>query len=190
MSELYHRNNARSDAQHDSRQEVRVAYLADTPQYIPLLAEWHHSQWGSLENAPTLEQRQQRLHEHLQRQALPTTFVAWHQGQPIGCASLVANDMTALPEWIPWLASVYVLPEMRRRGIGAQLVERVAAEAALLGYPRLYLYTLDQMHFYAQLGWQTSHVRFYRGHDMTVMTRDLIVRPPAVAAEVASQPQS
>ena len=162
-------------------QDVQLLYLADCPHLIPLVAEWQHSQWGQLAGARTLEQRNIRLQEHLQRNALPTTFVAWHNGNPVGCAGLVANDLEALPEWIPWLASVFVLPEMRRQGIGAALVERVAAEAAGLGYPRLYLYTLDQMHFYRQLGWQLSHVRFYRGHDMSVMTRDLIVKPPLLS---------
>lgn len=160
---------------------LKITYLADTPELRPMVAQWHHSQWGELEGAPTLEERTARLQAHLQRTALPTTFVAWSGDAPVGCASLVANDMTVLPEWIPWLASVYVQPEYRRRGIGAALVERVAAEAAHLGYPRLYLYTLDQMHFYKSLGWQTSHVRFYRGHNMTVMIRDLIVHPPMAA---------
>jgi GNAT superfamily N-acetyltransferase len=161
-----------------SAQPLRIAYLADTPQIIPLVAEWHHNQWGHLVGARTKAQRAARLHDHLQRNAMPTTFIAWRDDQPVGSASLIANDMDLLPEWIPWLANVYVLPEERRHGIGAQLVERVAAEAAHLGYPRLYLYTLDQMHFYENLGWQSSHMRAYRGHDMAVMTRDLIVNPP------------
>jgi N-acetylglutamate synthase-like GNAT family acetyltransferase len=158
--------------------QVHVRHLAETPAMIPLLAKWHHEQWGHLPGARTEEQRAARLHEHLQLDSIPATVVAWLEGQPVGCASLVANDMDVLAEWIPWLANVYVRPEKRRQGIGALLVERIAAETLKLGYPRLYLYTIDQMHFYEQLGWQTSHVRFYRGHDMTVMTRDLIVASP------------
>jgi N-acetylglutamate synthase-like GNAT family acetyltransferase len=174
--------------QPDQTATVQIAYLADTPDRIPLVAEWQHTEWGHLAGARTLEQRKERLQDHLQRVALPTTFVAWQHGQPVGCAGLVANDMELLPEWIPWLASVYVLPEVRRQGIGAKLVERVAAEALQLGYPRLYLYTLDQMHFYQRLGWQISHVRFYRGHDMTVMTRDLIVNRPLTDAALVTAP--
>ncbi|MCC6458089.1 MAG: GNAT family N-acetyltransferase [Caldilineaceae bacterium] len=162
----------------DTQLDIRLDYLAATPKIIPLLATWHHQQWGHLANASTLAQRKARLKHHLQRGAIPTTFVAWHHEQPIGSASLVANDMATLPEWIPWLANVYVLPEYRRQGIGARLVQRVAAEALDLGYPRIYLYTPDQMHFYETMGWQTSHLRHYRGADMTVMTRDLIVNPP------------
>ena len=164
--------------------EIRIAYLADTPEYIPLIAEWHHNQWSYLENAPTLEQRKSRLKHHLQRNAIPTTFVAWRDEQPVGCASLVANDMQVLSEWIPWLASVYVLPDQRRQGIASMLVQRVATEAKNLGYPRLYLYTEDQMHLYETLGFHASHQRIYRGYEMTVMARDLIVNPPPDLAEI------
>lgn len=167
--------------------ELRISYLADTPEIIPLIAEWQNEQWGYLDDAPTFEQRKARLKHHLGRNAIPITFVAWLDDQPgdqpVGCASLVASDMKALPEWTPWLASVYVLPDHRHQGIGSQLVQRVAIEAATLGYPRLYLYTQDQMHLYETLGWQFSHQRNYRGYDMTVMTRDLIVKSPPTAVE-------
>lgn len=157
--------------------DLQVANLLERPDVIPTLAEWHHAQWGHFAGARTLEQRKERLTEHLQPDMIPATFVAWHNTHPIASASLIANDMEVLPEWIPWLANVYVLPEYRRQGIGALIVERVAAEASRLGYPRLYLYTPDQMHFYQTLGWQINHARFYRGYDMTVMARDLIVNP-------------
>ena len=159
-----------------------ITPLADVPELIPLVAEWQHTEWGNFVGARTLEQRKTRLQQHLQRNAMPTTFVAWRIGEPVGSASLIANDMPALSAWMPWLSALYVLPEQRCQGIGSRLVEQIAAEAINLGYPRLYLYTLDQMPFYTARGWQTSHVRHYRAHDMTVMARDLIVNPPQVMA--------
>ena len=173
---------------HHAHHPVQLRYLADTPEIVPLLAKWHHKQWGHLTEARTVEQRKARLKHHLQRDAIPTTFVAWVNDQPIGSASLIANDMPELAEWIPWLANVLVDEEYRRQGIGAMLIQRVAAAAAHLGYPRLYLYTLDQMHLYASLGWQISHVRFHRGYDMTVMIRDLIVNPPPAIEEPLATP--
>jgi len=178
MSELHFANVAPN---------VEIKYLADAPEIVPLLAQWHHDYWGTLTGACKIEKRIKRLKVHLQRNAIPTTFVAWLEGQAVGSASLVANDIEELSEWIPWLANVYVLPEHRRQGIGSRLVQRVAAEAVALGYPRLYLYTLDQVHFYEIMGWQTSHLRYYRGHDMTVMTRDLIVNPPPAITQSLSE---
>lgn len=165
-----------------SHRTESTTYLADTPELIPVVAGWQHAEWGNFVGTRTLQQRQERLQQHLQRNAMPTTFVAWLNGEPVGSASLIANDMPALSAWIPWLSALYVLPEHRRQGIGSKLVERVAAEAVTLGYPRIYLYTLDQMSFYAARGWQMSHVRHYRAHNMTVMARDLIINPPSVDA--------
>ena len=163
--------------------KVQVTYLADSPEMIPQVAAWQYAEWSNYPGARTLEQREERLQEHLQRGAIPTTFVAWEEAKPVGIASLVASDMEALPEWIPWLASVFVLPDHRCHGIGSTLVERVASEAVALGYPRLYLFTPDRMNFYRRLGWQDSHERFYRETTVTVMTRDLIVKPPAARSD-------
>jgi GNAT superfamily N-acetyltransferase len=55
----------------------------------------------------------------------------------------------------PWLASVYVAPPYRRRGIGAALVRRVVQEASNQRIPVVYLYTTskENENFYTKLGW-------------------------------------
>src|SRR5690606_12012967 len=126
------------------------------------LAEWHQQQWSYLSPSTTLQQRIARLRQHGRRQ-LPTSFVALLDGQPVGSAALIANDMTDQDRLSPWLANVYVVPEQRRHGIGATLVQRVVEEARALGFRRLYLYTEDQTRFYAGLGWEMIDRRHYRG---------------------------
>jgi N-acetylglutamate synthase-like GNAT family acetyltransferase len=69
----------------------------------------------------------------------------------------------------PWLASVYVDPPFRNRGIGASLVQRVAQEARTLGFPTLYLFTPDRAAFYANLGWQVVERDEWNGCQVTVM---------------------
>jgi GNAT superfamily N-acetyltransferase len=95
--------------------------------------------------------------------------VALADGQLLGSASLVAQDMEIHPELSPWLASVYVAPEFRRQGIGSALVERVVGEARALGVSRLHLYTPDKEGFYARLGWHTLERVDYRDHHVAVM---------------------
>ena len=147
---------------------LRLDYLSDHPKLIPILAEWHHHQWSYLAHSTTLGQRIARLRQH-GRGRLPTSFVALLDETPVGSAALVDNDMTDQDALSPWLANVYVVPEQRRRGIGAALVQRVAEEARTLGYRDIYLYTEDQAHFYAGLGWRNIDRRTYRGYLMTVM---------------------
>jgi predicted N-acetyltransferase YhbS len=167
---------------------LRLDYLADHPDLVPILAEWHHRQWSYLAHSATLGQRTARLRQH-GRGALPTSFVALLDGAPVGSAALVANDMTDQESLSPWLANVYVVPEARRHGIGATLVRRAAQEALALGYHDLYLYTEDQTHFYAELGWQVIDRRRYRGYLMSVMALHLDGDTPPAHALAISNPQ-
>ncbi len=146
-----------------------MAYLADHPHLVPTLARWHHQEWGALNSHKTLADRLARLQGHLQRRAIPTTFVALADGEPVGCASLVQHDLPDRLDLAPWLASVYVVPERRHQGIGRALVRRVQEEARLLGEERLYLYTMDRQRFYAHLGWTVVEERVYRGVGITLM---------------------
>jgi GNAT superfamily N-acetyltransferase len=152
---------------------ARLTDLAETPELVPLLAEWHQRQFGYLARSLPVEGRMARLQTHVEGRPLPKTFVAWRSDEPVGCASLVVNDMSILPTWTPWLAGVYVLPAHRSHGIGKQLVHRVTAEAAAQRFARCYLYTQDRVTFYTALGWQPLFTRLYRGYEMTIMAVDL-----------------
>ena len=73
----------------------------------------------------------------------------------------------------PWLASLYVRPTARGRGVGARLVRHCVAHAAQLGVPRLYLYCEAAMvPWYRALGW-APHTRLQLGPlAVTVMQID------------------
>jgi predicted N-acetyltransferase YhbS len=144
-------------------------YLADRPQHIPTLAAWHFAQWGELNPANDVAARSARFQTHLQKQAIPTTFVACEGDLLLGSASLVVSDLDIRPELTPWLASVFVAPAARNQGIGQLVVQRVMAEARDLGVPQLYLFTLDRELFYARLGWQLRERAIWRGREIAVM---------------------
>lgn len=150
---------------------MRIDFLADRPQLLPTLAEWHHAEWGYLHPGSTLEDRIGWLRSELQRGAVPFCVVAVDEdGRPLGSAGVVEHDMDHHREWTPWLSSVYVHPDHRRRGIGAALVRRATEETARLGVPDLYLFTPDQARFYERLGWRELLREVYRGTEVTVMT--------------------
>lgn len=96
-------------------------------------------------------------------------FISLYEGQLAASAAIVACDMESRPEWSPWLASVYVKPEFRRRGLGSALVTAVMNHAQQQGLSALYLFTPDQASFYEQLGWQFLEQTRYRDHAVTVM---------------------
>ena len=72
---------------------------------------------------------------------VPIAFVALDDdGGIVGTASLIFDDLEGDPR-NPWLASVYVPPEQRKKGIASALVRTVEDAARRLGYSRLYLFT-------------------------------------------------
>jgi GNAT superfamily N-acetyltransferase len=146
-------------------------YLADDPVLVSTIANWHHETWAHL-TGRTHEERIREFDEQLGSERIPLTVVAFVAGRPVGSASLLTQDMDTHPDWTPWLASVFVLPEFRRRGIGERLCRRIVAEARRLGVPRLYLFTPDQAPFYARMGWRTLCREPYRGEDVTIMCRE------------------
>ncbi|MEZ4658174.1 MAG: GNAT family N-acetyltransferase [Caldilineaceae bacterium] len=148
---------------------MQIHYLADKPEHIPQLAEWHHAFWGHLNPGATLEKRIASLQKQAQIGAIPTAFVATDGDATLGSTSLVINDLSTHPHLTPWLASVYVAAPYRRRGVGGALVRRVMQEAGALGVETLHLITPDQQRFYAGLGWQEWMPVEYRGETVTIM---------------------
>jgi GNAT superfamily N-acetyltransferase len=156
-----------------SKRDYQILQLGERIDVVPLLAAWHHAEWSHYNPGDTVARRIERLRRHAQPGRIPTTFVAVAGPDLLGSASLVAADMHDRSHLSPWLASVYVHPPYRRRGIGQALVKRVVAEARALGVPRLYLFTPDQEEWYAGMGWHVTERRLYMGKPAVIMTLEL-----------------
>jgi len=149
---------------------MTIEYLADHPEAVATLAQWQHAEWGHIRPDDTVEKRAMRLRSWSNRDRIPLTVVAFEAGDVLGSASLIAHDMETRMELTPWLAGVFVGEQYRRRGVGAQLVRRVMAEAGELKVPLLYLYTVHSEHFYTALGWTLLERTSYRDHKVVIMT--------------------
>jgi N-acetylglutamate synthase-like GNAT family acetyltransferase len=164
----------------DEGKKVRIEYLGDNAALIPTLAQWHYKEWSHFNPDRSIEQYIARLQSHQGRKQIPTTFVALSGGILMGCSSLVAYDMDIHMELSPWLASLYVVPIYRSRGVGSALVHRVIKEAVALGVETLYLFTPDREGFYIRLGWSTVERSEYRGYEVAIMA--LEITPPHIVA--------
>ena len=154
--------------------EFRIDLAADYPHYLEIIAPWHHRQWRHL-NPPgdTVDRRLRRYRQECNAKRIPLMVVA-HDGERVmGSARLVECDMETHPELSPWLASLYVHPDFRGRGIATALIQRIEQHAHALGHARLYLYTEDGEAFYAPRGWRTLGRETYRGEEVVIMQRAL-----------------
>jgi len=94
-------------------------------------------------------------------------------GKPIGTCLLVESEIEPNHDVSPWLAGLFVVPEHRRKGAGAVLVQAIEDQARQRGFSRLYLYTTHAVGFYARLGWSVLDHTNWKGLDTALMVRDL-----------------
>lgn len=148
-------------------------HLHERPEFFPLVAQWIWSEWRHLLTQQTLGEFEHWLRQGRDGRGLPATLLWMEDGSPLATVSLECDDMEIRPESSPWLASLYVLPAHRRRGIGRALVRAAEAEARMQGVRELYLFTPDHEPFYAALGWERMEQCEYRSTAVTIMKRAL-----------------
>jgi predicted N-acetyltransferase YhbS len=153
----------------DSR-TVEIQFLADRPEFIPQLAEWHFREWAYLRPDDSVANRVRLLRERSGRTELPITFIASSGAELLGSAMLIHREMDTHPQFTPWLAGVFVALAHRGRGIGSALAEHVVREAAARGYPTIYLFTPSAQDFFSRLGWRIVEHAPYRDTDVTIMS--------------------
>jgi len=148
-----------------------ISYLADYPAYLSTVSAWVFGEWGEYMPELTLEDLTSIFKEHLNRDRIPLTLIAFLDGQPAGTASIYVHDLDIRPDLSPWLAAVYVDPPFRKQGIGSALVKAIESVARKLQISRLYLFTPDQEHFYTRLGWSVLEHVEYRNQIEVVMDK-------------------
>jgi len=148
---------------------MKIINLKQCVDQLPLLAQWHQAEWSYLNPGQSLQARIEKMQAYLNDEFIPSTFVAI-ENEVLGSAAIVACDMKERKQYSPWLASVYVAPEYRRKGTATELVRHVMQQAAENKIKKLYLYTPDQEQFYKKMGWKTQERLNYHGHDVTIMS--------------------
>lgn len=152
---------------------MRIAPLVERPDLAAQVAAWGFAEWGYLNPGQTLEQRVIRIQGKMNVDRVPIAFVALDDdGGIVGTASLIFDDLEGDPR-NPWLASVYVPPEHRKKGVASALVRTVEDAARRLGYTRLYLFTSTAPKLYADLGWRPLEQCDYRGDHIQIMDKTL-----------------
>ncbi|MDR3467801.1 MAG: GNAT family N-acetyltransferase [Xanthobacteraceae bacterium] len=132
---------------------VAVVDLRRQPRFRDVIADRVWRAWWRERGTP-LAELTAWVDGSLTANAIPFMMVA-HDGPDFaGAASVIASDLAERPQYTPWVATVWVEPQFRGRGIGRALVARAAAAAFALGHETLYLCAREQLHdFYAGQGW-------------------------------------
>jgi GNAT superfamily N-acetyltransferase len=146
--------------------------LADRPEAIPILAQWFFLEWHSFDGR-TVREIEDQLSQNLNRASIPITFVAVRNSELIGTVSLDLSDLPVCDHLSPWLASLYVVPECRRAGVGSALVEHLIDFAFSQRLPNLYVWTPGSTRLYEKLGWRLLQTSTYAGQAITVLRLEM-----------------
>ena len=158
---------------------VEIVELTGLGALAPVLAAWHHREWGHLYDPGVwdLGDAIREFEEMAEPGSSDRTWVAFagSSREPeavLGSVSLVADDdLPGFDHLTPWLASMFVTPASRGRGIATSLMDALIAGARADGHEVVHLFTSGQEQFWAERGWTAIATVDTEGHPSTVMSR-------------------
>lgn len=151
----------------------QVALLQQQPSFLHALAQWHQQEWRASGRSVPITRRVQRLRSHMKNDLLPNTWVAYQAHELLGSVSLVDYVFQDPSDASAWIANLFVLPQLRGRGLGRQLLAHAEQEAQDLDLQRLFLFTPTQRTFYEHQGWSFLHQARVQGQWVDVMLKRL-----------------
>lgn len=155
---------------------ITFDYLKNHPELVITCAQWSFNQWGHHAPDRPLQSFIDSRKEYLNTDTLPLTILAFDGHKPVAMVSL-AKSKDICPELVPWLSTIYVIPEYRGRGVGSMLEKRICEKALEMVYTKMYCYTSDKtvIPWYQKLNWTIKSVEWLRNHYVTVLEKDLAV---------------
>lgn len=103
---------------------------------------------------------------------LPVGVVALDgSGEPVGIAALKATSIDTYTHVGPWATAGYVIPEQRRRGIGAILLCALLVEARRLGFHAVYCATASAVSLLEREGWRQIDAVTHEGSTQFIFRR-------------------
>ncbi len=153
--------------------KIEVRQLSECPEHLTTVGGWiYHEWWFRVHKSPDVIC--DLLRTHTVKDRVPFTVVAFADGLPVGSCSVIENDCVHRPQYAPWVAAVYVKPEMRNRGIASAFLQEAAAIATRGGIEGLYIDChVRTIPVYERNGW-VVHEREVGDKDSVVMLRRII----------------
>ncbi len=152
---------------------VEIVRLKPNSPELQICAQWRYDAFLKSYGYSLLESGAQLTRLATQPDEYETALIALVDGRLAGICLLVLQEFEALHDVSPWLASLYVAPEFRKRGVARKLVGAIEDQAREHGVARLHLYTGDAENFYLKCGWSLAEQGVADGEPYAFMIRDL-----------------
>jgi N-acetylglutamate synthase-like GNAT family acetyltransferase len=150
---------------------IKIKYLCEYPNHLTKVAQlWYDTIGKTWRPDAFLSQVENSFREHLNKDALPLMYIALDGDKVVGMCALRTNDGIK-SKYIPWLGSLCVDPEYRKRGIGKLLIKMVKEKAHKMGFHKIYLFTFEKetADWYGSNGWHKIEDTTYNDLPVIVM---------------------
>lgn len=129
---------------------IEVFELRDKMAFFDEAVQMYWDQWGSESNFKFYQDCM--LHSCSSDCDLPRFYIAVQNDSIVGTYALLRNDLISRQDLFPWLACLYVVPELRGNKVGSILLNHALEETKSLGLTKLYLST-DLEGYYEKYDW-------------------------------------
>lgn len=154
---------------------LRIEYLADCREVIPVVAGWIYSEWSFLYPEKSIDYIEKIIRRRAHKNRVPFSLVAFKGAVPAGTVSLKKFDMDTRRNYSPWVTSLYIVRQWRKTGIGTALMKTLEEKAREMKFRTLFLFTIDDLvPFYLKRGWQVKEKVKYRSYPVAIMEKNLI----------------
>lgn len=159
---------------------MQIIPLDQAPEFAEICAAWSFGQSAGRTRNETLNDVVKRYKNRAKGKDiidLSHTWVGLYNNFPAGMVSLRSIDHKDYLDYTPWLASLYVHHNFRRKGYGKRLCHFVEEKAKDIGYKQLYLYTRYSAKFYQGMGYKvitTVPYHLYDDHMVSIMSKDIV----------------
>ncbi len=151
--------------------KMQISHVKYFQLWIPIIAKWIYEEWSYAFPKLELHEIQRGLNGRINENEMPITLIAHDERGVLGTASLNAVDMDILPEFTPWLSSVFVHPEHRGLGIAKTLAQEIEKIAKKMGYQKLYLFNPISHGVFEKLGWTVLKTIPVAGKEIAILVK-------------------
>ena len=152
---------------------LRIEPLASHPEVLPVLEGWFKAEWPSYYGPNGRGDASQDLRRYSNVSGLPFGVVGFYDASPCGTAALKADSIAGYMHLSPWVGAALVRSDLRRRGIGSELVRALEQQAKTMGFDRIYCATSAAGSLLQRLGWQLSEQITHERQSLAIYAKAL-----------------
>lgn len=121
--------------------EPSFALLAAHTRLFPHVSQWLRTEWPTWYGSSGPGDADADVQRYAQTEQVPLGLLGFIDGQVCAFGALKHDKVPGFEERGPWLGAGYVLPNLRGKGLGLELLKALEVQAKRLGHDSLFCAT-------------------------------------------------